>query len=272
MDVTVGLQSVGDLELTAAERAIFNVLKATLQYPVDAKAKGAKLADDIDFFSKSAEGGPGLWYVWVVVLDIACCIPPGHSWQDSLLRCLDNLRQREGHPKGYYCPNDEQLNLWKDLPDFSPCVREKWNTDPTEHDEDSSEEFAKWKNLNSFIARFMSNQAAIWLNLPVWQLRAALEEQQGKDSRPATECRLWVASEWIIQCAGPIFKEMNSKAELDEYEARVHRTGSLCGSEPLSIERWEFWRKRFSELVAGVDSTVAAHVSDALQSMDAAEE
>ncbi len=101
MDAVISLQPAEDLELTPIQGAIFNVLKATLQYPAKAQAKGIKLADDIDFFSKSTEGGTGLWEIWDVVLEIACCIPPGHPWQDSLLQALDNLRRREGRVEGY---------------------------------------------------------------------------------------------------------------------------------------------------------------------------
>jgi hypothetical protein len=155
MDVAVSLKFVEDLDLTALERPIFNVLKATLHYPADAHNKGRKLADDIDFFNRVAKPGNELCDVWVVLLDIVCCIPPEHSWQESLLQCLDNLRQREGPVEGYYFPNAEvrdddcpspfrasagslirpdpvlecwQVTLWKNLPDFSSCVREKWNT------------------------------------------------------------------------------------------------------------------------------------------------
>jgi hypothetical protein len=129
---------------------------------------------------------------------------------------------------------------------------------------------AKWKNLNSFIARFMTKQAVIWLHLPVWQFKAALE-QPLSDSEDITECQLWVASEWLIHCAGPIFKEMSSKADLDESDAGSFRTGPLCDAEPLSVERWQFWRKRLSDLAAGVSAGVAGHVEEALRSMDAAE-
>ncbi|KAK4142477.1 uncharacterized protein C8A04DRAFT_29926 [Dichotomopilus funicola] len=162
--------------------------------------------------------------------------------------------------------------MWKNLPNISPCVREKWDTDPTADDEDSSEEeLAKWKNLNSFIARFMTNQTVIWLHLPVWQLRKALEWPLD-DSKDITECQLWVASEWLIHCAGPIFKEMSSNPpDLDPSDAGSFRTGPLCDAEPLSVERWQFWRKRLSDVATDVSAGVAGHANEALRSMDAAE-
>ena len=96
----VSLQSVEDTNLIDPERAIFNVLKATLRYPANPQAKVIKIADDINFFCISLEEGTDigeiLWEIWSVVIDIVCCIPPGHSWQDCLVLSLDSLRQRDG--------------------------------------------------------------------------------------------------------------------------------------------------------------------------------
>ncbi len=117
----------------------------------------------------------------------------------------------------------------------------------------------------------MRNQAVIWLHLPVWQFMKALEEPLD-DSTDITECELWVASEWLIHCAGPIFKEMSLEApNLGESDAGAFTTGPLCDAEPLSVERWQFWRKRLSDLAAGVSAGVAGHVEEALRSMNAAE-
>ena len=93
------LQSIESIDFLDSERPLLNVLKATLQYPANPQAKGAKLADDINFFCNSVEEGVGLgkilWEVWPVVIDIACCIPPGHPWQDSLVRALESLRHQD---------------------------------------------------------------------------------------------------------------------------------------------------------------------------------
>lgn len=118
----------------------------------------------------------------------------------------------------------------------------------------------------------MKSEPVIWLHLPVWQLREALEEPQ-HDSSEIAESRLWVASEWMIQCADPIFAEMSVNArDLNESETRVFRTGNLCDSAKLlGVERWQFWRDKFSQLGAGVNGDAAKHVSEALKSMDDAE-
>ena len=109
------------------------------------------------------------------------------------------------------------------------------------------------------------------------------------------DCRVWVATEWIVQCAEVLFEEMSSKKELNEAKARVLRTGSLCGNDdddeddgkkkktqPLSVARWEFWKRRFKEIAAHADElgldgggSTVKRISDALKRMsdvDTAEE
>lgn len=89
------------------------------------------------------------------------------------------------------------------------------------------------------------------------------------------ECRLWVASEWIIRCAGIIFEYITSGEDLDESMARAHKGGSLCDSiSPHSLERWNFWKTRFSKIradagVLELEDSVLQRISDALESMDA---
>ena len=97
----------------------------------------------------------------------------------------------------------------------------------------------------------------------------------------------------MIQCAEVIFEEMSSKKELDEGKARALRMGSLCNDDggdgdddestkrkkvqPLSVERWEFWRRRFKEIAARADElgldgggggSTVKRISDALKRMN----
>lgn len=93
------------------------------------------------------------------------------------------------------------------------------------------------------------------------------------------QCRLWVAGEWIIHCADLIFEHMNSKERLDKDTARALSIGSLgvdIGLSPLSMARWEYWKKRFSELAAdaasfGLDSASTERITHVLKSMNAVE-
>lgn len=93
------LNPIDDVDLTDSERAIFNVIKVTLQYPANPQVKGVKLADDMFFFCESVEEERGigkiLWDTWAVLVEIIHYIPPGHPWQVSLIQSLKSLRQRD---------------------------------------------------------------------------------------------------------------------------------------------------------------------------------
>lgn len=129
------------------ERAILNVLKATLQYPATPRLKAEKLADDISFFCQEEDTGIILWSVWFVVIEIAGCIPPDHPWQQCLLQALDILRHRNDttinkedvrisadqvHFPSYMSFDADkiyfyrQTRRWEELPYLSMAMREKW--------------------------------------------------------------------------------------------------------------------------------------------------
>ncbi|XXH00800.1 hypothetical protein Hte_007151 [Hypoxylon texense] len=273
----INLQYAYDQTLSDLGRAVFNVLKATLQYPAEPQAKAMKLADDIKFFDKSSdENTDADWVTWLVVLDIACCIPPDHPWQNSLVQSLDALRQRDEST-----PTSDSLAS-EIISSFPITVREKHDAlEPPEKSEegeelgDDCEEFSRWRNYNSFIARITRDHFNFWLVIPMWQLRDTLEEPPMKGS--AMRCRIWVASEWIIHCADHLFNFVNTKDDIDESTARAFKGGPLYdGRPPLGVERWQFWKKRFSELAANatsleLDGSTTGRISDALKSMDGVE-
>lgn len=88
------------------------------------------------------------------------------------------------------------------------------------------------------------------------------------------ECRLWVASEWMIRCAGVLFNYMISGEEVSEKRARCLQGGSLCHDIlPLGLGRWAFWKRRFHEIINDatflkIDGPVISRISDALGTMD----
>ncbi|KAI1085365.1 hypothetical protein F5B20DRAFT_518050 [Whalleya microplaca] len=264
----VNLQSVEDQDLLDTERAIFNLLKASLQYPADAKLIAAKVTDDINFICRAEDRSGGdaniMWYVWSVIIEIARCVPSDHPWQDCLAQAVDGLRRQEGA-----VPSMEG-DLWKDLPDLSVRMMELWEDPTVEVDEELIEgDFARWRNQNSFAARLTTPSFAPWLTLPLWQLRKALEEPPTKG--PVQECRVWVACEWIIRCAEIILDGM----DFEHPPSTALQTGSLCGDDipQLGVERWEFWKKRFGEIAADAEnlelgSAIVERISDARKRMD----
>lgn len=117
MNENINLKYVEGKKLGPEARAMFNVLKATLEYPATAQQKGVKIADDIDFFARTFPKHVDLWTVWFIVLDIAACLPPDHSWQDSLVKGLEDLGQRDICAPGYeHCTNVKRLCLELESP------------------------------------------------------------------------------------------------------------------------------------------------------------
>ncbi|KAF5010629.1 hypothetical protein FDECE_3231 [Fusarium decemcellulare] len=233
-----------------------NVFLATLEYPADIKAKSLKLVQDIDFFSVTqgppdepwVVGAPP-WYLWWMILDIAACVPPDHEWQDCLVQVLEILVQR----------HDKEKEEGKETGRFeylSMAVTEQHGRYYVLDGGDASG-IAQWKNFTSFIARTSTNSPWRWRS--IWHLREALEEPPVKG--PDMECRLWVATEWIIRCA----------------DCSVIWLGPNCNAKRvLSLERWEFWKKRLSELAADAEelelgSTVPTRITKALEAMTAVE-
>ncbi|KAI5458918.1 hypothetical protein BGZ63DRAFT_455783 [Mariannaea sp. PMI_226] len=263
MDVNLDIA----VDYPSSYKAIFNVLKATLEYPASPEAKAKKLADDITFFCTSAkDDDPPFWEIWPMVIALASNLPTDHEWQDSLILSLSILRQRDGSVN-----EENKLLLWKDLPDLSMSVAEYWNSleNPSNVLKVEGEVLVKWRNFNSFLARFSSPEFAPWLSFSIWQLQEALEEPPAEE-QSLTDCRVWVASEWIIRCTNLLHEVMHDKREID---LAAKKPGTLCNDvPPQSIERWEFWKKRLSEIVAdpsswGLETATTKKALEALNAM-----
>lgn len=92
------------------------------------------------------------------------------------------------------------------------------------------------------------------VHLPIWEIRSALEEPTAKG--PLMDCRVWVATEWILNCSDLLEKEMKaSNEELTKDEAGIRGTGKLCDDSitSRSWQRWEFWKKRLAEIEKEAD-------------------
>ncbi|KAK3942556.1 hypothetical protein QBC46DRAFT_426457 [Diplogelasinospora grovesii] len=276
MDLPKELQAV-DADFTwpdEREEHISSVLKATLRNRAsDSDKVGEKLADDILSFVKRAENAVGvhdiLWTTWSVIFDIASNRVPRH---DSLIRCLCTLRQRDDSPfDGHSLDVDEPdqhsrlarvmhteswTGRWEDLPGFSHNLQEHWSGSI---DYIGTKKVAKWKNFHSFVARFAGrSRFAPFLTLVICLLRDVLEDvaEPGRDTPEAMETKLRVAHDWILNCGGIIFEDMTSEEALRPSTARTRKLGPLCPQEigPRSVERWQFWKKRFAEFATDTDS------------------
>lgn len=274
------LKELEDTKLFEYEQEIYNLLKGTLQYPAKPELIGAKLAEDIVFVCTTPllnkDEPCSIFYVWNVVITLSQYVPPDHPWQDSLVQAVDSLRHREGHMNG------TDSALWKNLPYLAICMREMredgldidYSEGLTQEESKTitEAEMNKWKNQNSFNARLTGPEWAPWLNFPIWQLRSALEEPPLKG--PVQECRVWIATEWLIRCAEKLLEYQGS----GQGPLNVLKTGSLCSEDipQLGISRWEFWKKRLGEFAANAESfefegVILERISESLKRMEAAQ-
>ena len=135
------------------------------------------------------------------------------------------------------------------------------------HDNEAEPEaLVWWQNWNSFVSHIVGRGYTTTLYLSFWAIRDALEEPVVKG--PLLDCRVWVASEWIYNCNGLIRQYLASE-ELTQ-GSREH-TGPLAENiSPRSLQRWDFWRKRLTELVdsENIQGVAKEWASEALKKMD----
>ncbi|CAJ2511136.1 Uu.00g067610.m01.CDS01 [Anthostomella pinea] len=271
-------QSLEAEDLLEEEKPIFDVLKASLHYPSTPNVLAQRLADDIVFFCRSAREDEDyeaiLTLVWDMAFDMISCIPSDHEWQDVWVNALEFLRVREDLP-----PRDENMPdgvSWHELPLLLRQQRARL-------DKACFDDQTKWRNLNSFSARLYASGVTETSWYPVVELRGTVEKYASSASVP--EAALWVATEWVIRCPDRIFRFLQQADEPEgEMPERVWGLGDAwAGKEDvglLSVERWNLWKKWFSEKKeklseadsGTVDSATLGRVSEALEKMCEAEE
>ncbi|KAH9890265.1 hypothetical protein F4778DRAFT_785422 [Xylariomycetidae sp. FL2044] len=261
-------------ELYEDEKVMFDVLKATLNYPSKPEILARKLADDIIFFCMLAREDEGyraiLSIAWNLIFDMISYILPDHKWQDVWAHALEIFSGRGGLP-----PRNGKPELsWKDLPEFSEQQRESY-------DKIESDDEIRWKSLSSFYARIYASRLMLVPQYPMWVLRATVEELDSSADVP--EAGLWVATEWLIRGADNLLELMITEDAEDDMEKRVFRLGSMLADKEgvglLSIERWDFWKEWFSsrreKLADGgeeANAVTIARISETLDKMKEAEE
>ncbi|KAK3347173.1 hypothetical protein B0T25DRAFT_553811 [Lasiosphaeria hispida] len=116
--------------------------------------------------------------------------------------------------------------------------------------------------------------------IPYYAMRAIKPLEEPAAASPTeAECDFWTACEWLIHTAGTVLNYLMKCRAVSDKEGVVGRAsliGNLCRetvSNPWSIERWKWWKRRLAELAAldGVDAETKQHVAKAIASMEAAE-
>jgi hypothetical protein len=147
-------------------------------------------------------------------------------------------------------------------------------------DDYAPEDLDTWKRFNSFASQLLSDEFTPWIVLPYWEIGAALEMPLPQD--PAVfECKLWVATEWLTRCGQLLLRDMGSAEALGERAQASIAPGPLCeGVAPQSLERWDFWRSRLTEIASAQpqagengtweDGTSLGRIAQAIAVMDEA--
>lgn len=130
----------------------------------------------------------------------------------------------------------------------SLCAGPDELTDDSNDDEESA---SQWVNFNAFVARIMSKGVFHWPICALLEIRHALEKEY-PETGLTRQYTLRVASQWILLCGRPLFKDAFRGDVLDEAELRMTAPGPLyttTGAKPgLNMDRWRFWLKRLEEL------------------------
>ncbi|KAI0387354.1 hypothetical protein F5Y04DRAFT_274207 [Hypomontagnella monticulosa] len=212
------------------------------------------------------------WSVWETLIDIAAQIPPNSQAQDVLVASIILLDQG---------PNE----MFKGLPCFDWSLRDNWNRSPAvgEDDDDDDEDDtmfnnSQWLNLNSFLAKLHTKHNIGWWNYAIWELRSGLETELSPISgKPEPDTRVRVASEWAIQSASRLLNDSLCHAcqdypEGEDGKGYPFKAGPLfSGASGYSLERWCFWKRRFTEIKSEVSEELHTVIDDAMRAMTQAE-
>lgn len=163
------LKSLDGATFQPSERAMLNMLKGVLEYPVTVEARGAKVADDVlHFYLDNApneeEIGGVLLALWGVWLEVVSDIPHGHEWHQCLALAVDTIRQdKRAAGKGLMVCFDPMTYAQRcvlltacpqippDLPELSIRLTEKW--------EDSK--YRLWPSALLFLLTPLKNRSRV---------------------------------------------------------------------------------------------------------------
>ncbi|KAL2255392.1 hypothetical protein VTK26DRAFT_3466 [Humicola hyalothermophila] len=259
------------------EVEIVRILDGALNSSGDSVTAAAKLAGDLRQFFRLSESERDaselLWKLWMILLEAVRIVPtenPGHA---ALVGAVKRLRSQGGPVIGL-----EGCTLqWADLPHLREYIFDKWygelatellgtykraGTDqipakiPRTWTTTLQRRWTRGESSTSFASQLLSDDYMALILLPYWEIRASLETPPPKDAA-VFECKLWVATEWLTRCAQLLHKDLGSAPPegLDEEEQANIAPGPLCaGVYPQSLERWNFWRSRLSEIASAKPS------------------
>ena len=70
-----------------------------------------------------------------------------------------------------------------------------------------TESLEEWKSFSAFVSRLVNSGFTELIYLALWELSGALESVP-TEQKALMDCQVWAATEWILQCAQLLMKEM----------------------------------------------------------------
>ncbi|GIK00107.1 hypothetical protein Aspvir_004123 [Aspergillus viridinutans] len=233
-------------EPDSTEQHIFNILNDYLQPssttpPSEAaQAIHALTPKAASTQEEDSELEDFLWSTWGTIIKIAKQIDDNHPSQDRLVDVIHALTELPPTTVSIW---GSENRLWKDLPILGPSLRESW--DPPTYTKPNDPEITEWINLQAFTARLMSKCDPSLSLLGVWSLRSGLEEEL---SDRELEGEVAAAAMWMVYGGENLFSQLTDAVQDEEME-RLMMPGTLySGPGQLSLERWQFWKRRFGEM------------------------
>ncbi|KAJ5939726.1 hypothetical protein N7466_002860 [Penicillium verhagenii] len=253
MTENIDLYALKQSELTKSEADVLRILNEGLTIQASPATASADLTESLrEHVSKSEsldDAEEFLWDFWTTLMGVIRVTPLDHPWVEILVEAVDDLRRTGG-----VIVDGDTLMLWEDLPQFSMYVYDKWAEDPTDFDDTAPADIETWKRQNAFISRLVARGSPWWIYLAYLEVSTGLEGVKQESISPfecstVFECKLWVATEWLIQAGGVLFKDLSSNEDLSAEELRSITPGGLCKElSPQSVKRWDFWLSRLMEL------------------------
>ncbi|KAH8755790.1 hypothetical protein F5883DRAFT_570761 [Diaporthe sp. PMI_573] len=209
-----------------AAQTLFNEIKRILPFTGDPKEQAFLLEKLASLLMRTAQQTPSrhigqeLLLHTVKLIDVS----PEETWREGFRGAL-RMRMRDGW-SGFVMEDGEE--------------------------EDDVQTPDEWLNLNSFNARLFGSGTTSWYNFAIWELRDGLEAELGSDLHE-NDCKVAVASEWIIQAGPKLLRETLLNEDIGEAEKKAYSGCELWTGLPgLSTERWGFWKRRLAEVKPSV--------------------
>ncbi|KAF8972226.1 hypothetical protein BDZ97DRAFT_1913447 [Flammula alnicola] len=204
---------------------------------------------------KNEEPESFLFEMWGVVISVAEQILWKHPGQTRLVEVVQALKDFPG-PTTIEMEGWGKLAVWSDLPLLGPVMTERGYAIDLGDASDAQEAIrTRQRNFVAFAARLtQSGLVDRSKHFSIQDFRAAFEEEPDQRSKaylkqgPRLDVYVPLAGIWILLCGNVIFAHCrNPGTPLADFKDAGK---DWKGANGFSIERWNFWKKKFGEVKA----------------------